>query len=145
MNKIFILLLLAFGLQSFTSPKSDLKARVEALIELSVSVSDESEKEIKRIQSFLEPSDNQATASIQLYQIWSRELKTFGKQAKRIQKITFLKKKEMAFVDIAIVRTVKKKNAKGKEVDVKENFTMKTTWLLIDGEWVQRTKRFAGE
>ena len=144
MNKsILFLLALAFSMQSFTSPKKELKNRVEALLELSVSLTDDSKKEIERIKAFLEPSQDQNETAIYLYQTWHRELKTFGQQKKRIQKVTFINKGSMAFVDIAIERKVPRKDAKKKDATTKEYFTMKATWKLVNGKWMQRTKIYA--
>lgn len=144
MSKYLLLLMgFAFSTQSFVSPKKELKERVEALLELSVSLTDDSEKEIERIKTFLEPSEDQTTTAIQLYQIWTQELKAFGKQDKKVSKVVFLNKNKMAFIDISITRKVKKKNAKKKEIIEKEFFTMKATWLKSEGKWVQRTKILA--
>ena len=144
MNKYLLLLIaLCFSMQSFTSSKSQLKTRVEAFMELSVSLTDNSKEEIERIKTFLEPSEDQETTAITLYQIWHRELKTFGKQSKKVGKITFLNNNEMAFVDISITRKIPVKDAKKEGATVKEFFKMKTTWVKSEGRWFQRTKIFA--
>ncbi|MFT4760243.1 MAG: hypothetical protein ACI9XO_003019 [Paraglaciecola sp.] len=144
MNKYILLLLaFAFAMQSFTGPKKELKTRVEALLELSVSLTDNSKEEIERIKLFLEPSEDRNMTAIALYQTWHRELKTFGKQEKKIQKVTFLNRSTMAFVDVAIERKVPQKDAKKEGTVTKEYFTMKATWKLVDGKWMQRTKVYA--
>ena len=144
MNKYTLFILaVAFSAQSFTSPKKELKERVEALMELSVSLTDNSKEEIEKIKSFLEPSEDQENTAITLYQTWHRELKAFGKQKKKIQKIVFLNKSTMAFVDVAIERNVPQKNPKKAGATNKEYFTMKATWKNMDGQWVQRTEVYA--
>lgn len=142
-NYILLLFAVAFSMQSFTSPKKELKDRVEAFLELSVSVSDNSKEEIERIKTFLEPSEDQEKTATVLFQMWHRELKTFGKQKKKIIKVTFLNKSQMAFVDVSIERTVPIKDAKKKGATKKEYLTMKATWKLVNGHWMQRTKVYA--
>jgi hypothetical protein len=142
-NYILLLLGVAFSMQSFTSPKKDLKNRVEAFLELSVTVSDDSKKEIERIKTFLEPSEDKDKTATILFQTWHRELQTFGKQKKKITKVTFLNKSQMAFVDVSIERDVPIKGAKKEGATKKEFFTMKATWKLVNGQWMQRTKIYA--
>jgi len=140
---VFLLFAFVITTQSFTSPKSELKQQVEGFLELSVNLSDDSKAEIERIKSFLEPSDNREQAAIEFFQIWHQEQKAFGKQTKKIRKISFLKDKEMAFVEVEIIRSVTKKGMRGKPIKVKETFDMKTSWVQVKGKWLQRTKRFA--
>lgn len=144
MNKyILLLLVITLSLQSFTSPKKDLKMRVEALMELSISLTDNAKEEIEKIKTFLEPSEDRDRTAIALYQTWHQELKVFGKQKKKVQKIVFLNKTNMAFVDIAIEREVPRKNAKKAGTTDKQFFTMKATWKKVDEQWVQRTEIYA--
>ena len=142
---LLVLIAFAFSMQSFTGPKKDLKERVEAFLELSLSVSEDSDKEIQRIKTFLEPSIDQDHSAILLYQMWRQELASYGKQDKKVQKIVFLNKDDMAFVDISLARNIPRKGAKKKGAVDKEFFTMKATWIKVDGQWVQRTKMLARE
>ena len=107
-------------------------------LEIRNTVTDDRETEVARIKDFLIEDKNPDSLANIRYNLWKDELKKFGEDRHRIQKVDVLKSMKIAIIRVQKLRTyeIKRKNGKTRKELVSMRFVY--TWEKLEERWYLR-------